>query len=93
MEELCEIFIQKCKQGEMTVSDEAMNRVRKILAEEKKKDNFGNGRAVRNLYEQAYRRHAVHYYENDDRDPDQFTADDIKEFPTLDEHRNTFGFV
>ena len=76
----------------MDVSEEGLERFRSIIRKEMKKDNFGNGRAVRNIYEQAYRRHAVRYYENINVDPDLITEDDIDEVYTSVEHRNSIGF-
>ena len=91
-EELCQIFTQECQTGDMTVSDDAMSRFRTIIKAEMKKDNFGNGRAVRNIYEQAFRRHAVNFYENPNRDPDLLTADDIEEPIAVVERKQAIGF-
>ena len=91
-DDLCEIFLQEARTEEMDVSEEGLERFRSIIRKEMKKDNFGNGRAVRNIYEQAYRRHAVRYYENINVDPDLITEDDIDEVYTSVEHRNSIGF-
>ena len=92
-DELCEIFTHNCDEGEMIVSAEAMSRFREIIRKEMKKDNFGNGRTVRNIYEQAFRRHAVNYYNDKKLNPDLFTADDLEPPVEVNENRVQIGFT
>lgn len=70
-----------------------MNRFKAIIKAEMKKDNFGNGRTVRNIFEQAFRRHAVNYYENEDRDPDLLTEDDIIAPVSIGDRKSPIGFI
>lgn len=92
-EELCEIFTNNCDEDEMIVSAEAMSRFREIIRKEMKKENFGNGRSVRNIYEQAFRRHAVNYYNDKIQDPDLLTEDDLEMPVEVNENRVKIGFT
>ena len=56
-------------------------------------DNFGNARTVRNIYEQAFRRHAVAFYENENIDPDELDAEDIDELENINDSKQSVGFV
>ena len=58
-----------------------------------KKDNFGNGRTVRNIYEQAFRRHAVNFYAGDKPlDAATITAEDIAELTDVGGSGTRIGF-
>ncbi len=92
-DELCQIFINECRSREMTVSDDGLRRFRSIIKAEMKKDDFGNGRAVRNLFEQAFRRHAVRFYENPDIDPDVLTEEDIEAPVAINGKDSRVGFI
>lgn len=91
-DELCEIFEQYCSEVNMTVSPEGMKRFREVIGKEMHKDNFGNARTVRNIYEQAFRRHAVAFYENESIDPDVLGAEDIDELVDINDNKPVFGF-
>jgi len=92
-DELCRIFVQNCENGGMGVSQDALDRFRTVIRREMKKDNFGNGRTVRNIYEQAFRRHAVNYYQHSgDPDPAVITADDIDELTDVNGSGPRIGF-
>ena len=91
-DELCEIFVQYCAENNMTVSPGGMVRFREVIRKEMLKDNFGNARTVRNIFEQAFRRHAVSYYEHENIDPDELDAEDIDELVDIDDKRRPLGF-
>ena len=79
-EELCEIFIRNIENGGMDLDKKGLEKFKEVIREEKKKDNFGNGRTVRNIYEDAFRRHAVNYYTKNEKGKfksDVITAEDI----------------
>lgn len=91
-DELCDIFRLNCKEGGIRVSDETMKRFKSIIREEMKKENFGNGRTVRNIFEQAFRRHAANYYQTENRDPDLLLPDDIEDPSEVGGGKSKIGF-
>ncbi len=92
-DELCQIFLQNCEDGGMKVSDGAVERFRKVIRKQMRSDDFGNGRTVRNVYEMAFRRHAVNYFSSGrNLDPATFTADDIPEPDEIGAHGPRIGF-
>ena len=92
-DELCQIFVQNCESGGMSVNDAALDRFRTVIRREMKKDNFGNGRTVRNIYEQAFRRHAVNFYAGDKPlDAATITAEDIAELTDVGGSGTRIGF-
>ena len=92
-DELCLMFRQNCEDANMFVSDEGMNRFRTVIEAEMQEDGFGNGRTVRNIYEQAFRRHAVRFYEGEACDPDVIVADDIFTPVAVNENSTRIGFA
>ena len=54
-EELRDIFIGLCKQNEVTIEDDCLNHVYSFFTHRlnEKRDNFANGRDVRNFFEKA----------------------------------------
>ena len=92
-DELCRIFEQNCSQGGLTVSLAGMEKFREVIREEMKKEGFGNGRTVRNIYEQAFRRNAVNYYETNDSLPDVLEPAEITGMAEINENAiKTIGF-
>lgn len=59
-EELSRMFLKLCKENDYYLSDNVENRVLNILHEQvkNKKDNFANGRLVRNIYDDVTMNHA-----------------------------------
>ena len=90
--ELCEIFTQNCKNGHMVINADGMEQFRHVIRKEMQKNNFGNGRTVRNIYEQAFRRHAVRYYEQKNVRPDIIQAADISGVTEIYSNRRIIGF-
>ena len=85
-DELLEIFIRDCEKAKMKVDEAGTEKFRQVISAEKKKEDFGNGRTVRNLFEQAFRRHAVNFYENpEESEENVITACDIEELSHANE--------
>ena len=91
-EELYQIFEQNCYAAGMIIHPKVKDHFNEIIRSEMKKANFGNGRTVRNIYEQAFRHHAVNYYKNEDWDPDCIMAEDLENATDLSEKRIRMGF-
>lgn len=92
-DELYQIFEQNCAAGGMEIHPGVKERFLEIIREEKRKDGFGNGRLVRNIYEQAFRRHAVNYYDQEGRDPNCITPEDIERLEDVNKRPSSIGFV
>ena len=85
-EELLEIFVQNCEKAKMTVDEAGKEKFREVIRAEKAKADFGNGRTVRNLFEEAFRNHSVNYYENGEKvEENVITACDIEELSHANE--------
>ena len=59
VEELTQIFMGMMKKAGFIVTDEAIEKVKKIMEENKNTKNFGNARFARNLYERSIVKHAT----------------------------------
>ena len=57
-DELVEIFKKKVRDNKFNVTDEALEKVRKLLEDAKKVENFGNGRFVDNMLQKIIVEHA-----------------------------------
>lgn len=68
------------------------SRFNEIIRAEMKKPNFGNGRTVLNIYERAFRHHAVNFYNNEDWDPDCIMAEDLEDVVDSNEKQVRIGF-
>ena len=64
-DELLEIFMKKIDSSELSITEEAMNSIKKIIKDKKKEKNFGNGRMIDNLYNKLLIEHASISYEED----------------------------
>ena len=92
-DELYQIFEMDCKAGGMMINPDVKERFNEIIRAEMKRPNFGNGRTVRNIYERAFRRHAVNYYNNADWDPDCIMAEDLEDVTDINQkQRRHIGF-
>ncbi len=60
-EQLADIFRSMCEKYKLSVAEDGMERFREIIAQEKKQENFGNARTVRNIFEHTYRKHAENF--------------------------------
>ena len=58
-DELVEIFNGMMKKSGFTVSEDAVEELRKVIEEYKDTENFGNARFVRNVYEKSIIKHAA----------------------------------
>ena len=59
IEELIEIFKKKASEKTFKVTDEAIEKVRKILEQAKEIENFGNGRYINNVLQKIIVEHAI----------------------------------
>ena len=59
VDELIEIFKSFIKKAGFKITDEALNKARKIIEENIGTKNFGNARFVRNMYEKTVVKHAT----------------------------------
>lgn len=59
VDELIEIFKSFIKKAGFKITDEALNKARKIIEENIDTKNFGNARFVRNMYEKTVVKHAT----------------------------------
>ncbi len=91
-DELCEIFVKLCEGSEMMASFDALDRFRNVIRDAMQRENFGNGRTVRNIFENAFRKHAYRYYSERNVDPDCFSAEDIDDPAEIDDRKRAIGF-
>lgn len=63
MTEMKEIFTAMCNKKNFVPTEEALNNLEIRLDKEKKIHGFGNGRTVRNIFEEAMDNHALNYTE------------------------------
>lgn len=86
-DELCQIFSRYCQKAGMCVDKRGAEKFRKVIIDEMNKDNFGNGRTVRNIFDHAFRRHAVNYYSMGTVKKDVITAKDIEGLTDVNEKK------
>ena len=78
IEELMGIFDSMCKKNQITPTGEAREKVRQYLQTEMDEPEFGNGRAVRNLYEKMLLGQANRYNATGSEETlDSFVASDV----------------
>ncbi|GEM_PF-3159171 len=63
-EQLEDIFIALCEKNGFTVTNGALEMLRDTLEDVMHCDDFANARTVRNIFERAYKNHAVRFVEN-----------------------------
>lgn len=78
------MFMQLAHKRNLQVSSECLSTVVKRLKYEKTLPNFGNARAVRNLFEKTLDKHAVRVV-NKSAEADKLTADDV---PDIEKRHN-----
>lgn len=74
MTEMKEIFTDMCHKKNMVPTEEALNNLEIRLGKEKQIKGFGNGRTVRNIFEEALDNHALNYT---DETRYQITGNDV----------------
>ena len=90
-DELSAMFADLCKKNDLRISKEALEKFRRVIDVEMKGVGFANGRTVRNIFDAAYRRHAVKIIESGYENRDEILeADDIQ--PLNEMHKKTIGF-
>ena len=67
-DELVEIFKGMVLKAGFKIEDDALNKAREIIKENKNTKNFGNARFVRNMYEKTVTRHATNTKDKKRRD-------------------------
>lgn len=85
--ELCQIFSRYCQKAGMRVDKRGAEKFRNVIIDEMNKDNFGNGRTVRNIFDHAFRRHAVNYYSLGAVKKDVISAKDIEGLLDVNERK------
>jgi len=58
-DELVQIFLQMMKKAGFIVTEDAIERAKEIIEQYKNRENFGNARFARNLYEKSVVKHAA----------------------------------
>ena len=58
IDELVEIYTNLLKDNNLTISDEALDKLRKIIEDASKGKNFGNGRYIHNIFQKILIEHA-----------------------------------
>ncbi len=94
-DEMVEIFKGFCEQSDFKVAPEAMTRFRSIIGGMSKNKDFANARSVRNIFENAYRRHAVRCVESGfapSAAGDIITEEDMRDFDDMLNVREALGF-
>ena len=67
-DELLEIFKSMVKKSGFKITDEALNKVKTIIKDNKDMPNFGNARFVRNMFEKTVILHASNVKDNKRKD-------------------------
>jgi SpoVK/Ycf46/Vps4 family AAA+-type ATPase len=93
IDELVQIFEKKIKDEELELDKNALPKIRKILEEAKKVENFGNGRFVDNMVQRVIIEHAKRMKnENDLEVLRLITAEDISDEIKAERSKNRIGF-
>jgi Cdc6-like AAA superfamily ATPase len=83
--DLIEIFKYNCTQNEITLSDDAQQRL-SIVFEQMKTDQrnlYGNARGIRNLFEKTLRQQAKRLYKNNQFNTDELNIIEAEDIPLL----------
>ena len=92
-EELEEIFVNMCESNGFSVSQEALNNFSEVIDASMRFDDFANARTVRNIFEGAYRCHAVRCTEDDGISDDQMiSGEDLRVEDYNDDNYIPLGF-
>lgn len=93
VDELVQIFEKKVHDQELEVDKKALNKVRKILDEAKKIENFGNGRFVDNMVQKVIIEHAKRLKDENNLDVLRLvTEEDISSDIKPERSKNKIGF-
>lgn len=93
IDELVQIFEKKVHDQELEVDKKALNKVRKIVEEAKKVENFGNGRFVDNMVQKVIIEHAKRLKDENDLDVLRLiTEEDISSEIKPERSKNKIGF-
>ena len=93
VDELVQIFEKKVHDQELEVDKKALNKVRKILEEAKKVENFGNGRFVDNMVQKVIIEHAKRLKDENNLDVLKLiTEEDISSEIKAERSKNKIGF-
>ena len=93
VEELVQIFEKKVHDQELEVDKKALNKVRNILEEAKKVENFGNGRFVDNMVQKVIIEHAKRLRDENNLDILRLiTEEDISSDIKPERSKNKIGF-
>ncbi|MBR1540001.1 MAG: AAA family ATPase [Clostridia bacterium] len=93
VEELVQIFEKKVHDQELEVDKKALNKVRKILEEAKKIENFGNGRFVDNMVQKVIIEHAKRLKDENNLEVLRvITEEDISSDIKPERSKNKIGF-
>ena len=76
-DELLDILKLMCAKRQYVVSEDALERCKDIFAQAVQVDNFGNGRYVRNVLEQAIMRHSARIYDKAIKTGEELTKDKL----------------
>ncbi len=92
IDELVDIFKKKVKDENLEIEEKAIEKVRKILEEAKKVENFGNGRFVDNMVQKVIIAHAKRMKNEDDTEKlILLTEEDIIDIKA-ERSKNKIGF-
>ena len=92
IDELVDIFKKKIRDENLEIEENAITKVRKILEEAKKVENFGNGRFVDNMVQRIIIEHAKRLKDEDDiKVLSLITEDDIIDIKP-ERSKNKIGF-
>ena len=93
IDELVQIFEKKVHDQELEVDKKALSKVRKIVEEAKKVENFGNGRFVDNMVQKVIIEHAKRLKDENDLDVLRLiTEEDISSEIKPERSKNKIGF-
>ncbi len=93
VDELVQIFEKKVHDQELEVDKKALNKVRKILEEAKKIENFGNGRFVDNMVQKVIIEHAKRLKDENNLEVLKLiTEEDISSEIKPERSKNKIGF-
>jgi len=83
--ELTEIFLKRCEIGEFVLTESALVKLRTIFetAVLRKDGHFGNGRYVRNIFEQTTMRQSARLSELESMTREQLSTIEVEDIPTI----------
>ena len=92
LDELMSIFLQLLEKNKLTISEEASDKVKEIIKESSKIENFGNARYINNLFQKILINHAKNVDEKNEENMYIISSEDIDDSWIVTDNKRKIGF-